>query len=88
MFVSRPAGEDTELGTLRFDASEPRLMPSVLVPGYLNKLEAARDRRAILLSMLDGLADGYLYWISYSKDGEPSEPRLLLEKAIFLSIQP
>lgn len=88
VFISRYIDGQTEFGTLRFDASAPERARPLTLPGSVNMLVAARDRRAILLSMIDGLIAGKLYWISYSEQGEAAEPRLLLEDAYFLSIQP
>jgi hypothetical protein len=88
VFISRPVGDDTEVSLLRFDASEPVRPAPVVLPGSLGMLEPARDRRSILLTMMSGVVRGDLFWISYSEDGEASQPRLLLEEAWFVSIQP
>jgi hypothetical protein len=88
VFISRPVDDNTELSTLRFDASEPARGAAVVLPGSLGLLEPARDRRSIFLSMITGATIGNLFSISYSEDGEASEPRLLLENAWFVSIQP
>jgi hypothetical protein len=88
VFITRPVGDDTELSSLRFDASEPTRHAPVVLPGSLGMLEPARDRRTILLSMMSGFVSGDLFLISYSEDGEASKPRLLLEQAWFVSIQP
>jgi hypothetical protein len=88
VFISRPVGDNTEVGMLRFDASEPTRPAPVVLPGSLGRLEPARDRRSLLLTMLSGLVRGDLFWISYSEEGEASKPRLLLEEAWFVSIQP
>jgi hypothetical protein len=88
VFVSRYIGGQTEFGTLRFDASAPERARPIILPGSVGRLENARDRRAILVSMVDGFAPGKLFWISYSEQGEAAEPRILLGQAYFLSIQP
>jgi hypothetical protein len=88
VFVSRMVGEDTEFGTLRFDASKPTLAAPFVFPGLLSRIEPAPDRRAVLLLMQKGLIDGKLFWISYSESGEASEPRMLPGNPLFLSIQP
>jgi hypothetical protein len=88
VFVSRYIGGQTEFGTLRFDASAPESARPIILPGSVGRLETARDRRAILVSMVDGFVPGKLFWISYSERGEADEARILLEDAYFLSIQP
>jgi hypothetical protein len=88
VFISRPVGDDTEVGMLRFDASEPVRPAPVILPGSLGMLEPARDRRSLLLTMMSGLMSGNVFSISYSEAGEASKPRLLFEGAWFVSIQP
>jgi hypothetical protein len=88
VLISRPVGDDTELSMWRFDASEPTRGAPVVLSGSLGMIEPARDRRSIFLSMMSGFTSGNVFSISYSEDGEASEPRLLFQKAWFVSVQP
>jgi hypothetical protein len=88
VFLTRLIDEQTTLSMLRFDGMLLKDQQITQFPGTVRSLVAAADGHGMAVLTSEASIDNKVWWISFSQSGEPSEPALLADESLYVSMQP
>jgi hypothetical protein len=88
VFLERMAGEQSTLAIMKFDGELSEIATVATFPAAIKNLTATADGRGLAVQTSGTLIDNKVWWITFSASGDASEPQLLAEESLEVSMQP
>jgi hypothetical protein len=88
VFLTRRSDEATALSILRFNGLLLGDRPLAEFPGSIQRLVASPAGYGLVVQTTGATIDNKVWWLSFSPEGSASEPVLLAEESLYVSLQP